>query len=90
LEDLKHIGTELHKGEYDGGRIKDYEFHQMFIAELKVPLESLVINKEEVEAIKLVTFGEFNKLLKESQSNGHFIPSNKAYYTYILDCISAH
>ncbi|HBH23088.1 MAG TPA: hydrolase [Cytophagales bacterium] len=86
--DLTHIGSQLHKGEYNNGRIKDYEFHQMFIAELTVPLNTLIINKEEVEAIKLVDFRSFKILLESSETNGHFIPENKSYYRFILDQIN--
>jgi len=81
---LMHIGTKLHKGEYQNGQIKDYEFHQIFIAPLKVPLKHLEIDTEEVEAIKLVSFQEFLDLLDNSETNSHFIPANKTYYKALL------
>ena len=81
---LIHIGAELHKGEYNNGAIKDYEFHQMFIAEFDTPLASLVVNAEEVEAIKLVSIVEFEALLEGSGNNSHFIPTNKPYYQFII------
>jgi len=81
---LVHMGAELHKGEYNNGEIKDYEFHQMYIAEFSTPLTSLVINTEEVEAIKLVSIPEFEALLEQSKTNGHFIPTNKPYYQFIV------
>jgi len=86
---LQHIGTELYKGVYDGGRIRDYEFHQMFIAPLNVGIDALKINEEEVEALKLVSFLDFESLLDASETNGHFIPNNKDYYRFILSKIKA-
>ena len=86
---LKHIGTKLHKGEYNNGAIKDFEFHQTFIAELKTPIEALHISKEEVEAVKLVSSTEFDRLVKYSGSNGYFIPSNKAHYRFVMEQINA-
>jgi isopentenyldiphosphate isomerase len=87
VSDLKHIGVKLHKGEYQGGAIKDYEFHQMFIAPLRTSLQDLKINTEEVEAVKLVSFQAFLNLLENSANNGHFIATNKAYYQDILNHI---
>ncbi|WP_115463032.1 NUDIX hydrolase [Winogradskyella aurantiaca] len=81
---LIHIGAELHKGEYNNGAIKDYEFHQMFVAEFNTPLASLLINTEEVEAIKLVSIPEFKTLLNNSRTNSHFIPTNIPYYQFII------
>lgn len=86
---LQHIGSKLHKGEYNNGAIKDFEFHQMYIAELTTPLKALTINSDEVEALKLVGIAEFNDLLNHCESNGHFIASNKAYYRFVLNQIKA-
>lgn len=86
-KDLKHIGTSLYKGEYFEGSIKDYEFHQIFIAECQTPINNLRIDIEEVESIKLVDFKTFEALLNDSASNGHFIATNKDYYLFVLDRI---
>ena len=67
----------------------DNEFHQVYIAELKVNLSDLKPQEEEVEALKLVTFDEFETLLSQSETNNHFIPTNKSYYSFILDAIKA-
>lgn len=88
-DQLKYIGTKLHQGEYNNGTVKDFEFHQTFIAELKTPIEALNLREEEVEAIKLVGSNEFNHLVKNSGSNGHFIPSNKAHYRFVMEQINA-
>lgn len=86
-KDLQHIGVFLHETKYNKGQIQDNEFHQVFIAELKTPLNSLVIQTAEVEAVKLVSFEEFETLLKHSNTNSHFVTSNTNYYKFILNAI---
>ena len=49
---LIKIGTRIHKVTHQNG-IQDNEHHHVFIAELKVPLSELKIQKEEVADIKL-------------------------------------
>lgn len=71
---------------YPNGII-DNEFHNTFIAELKVPLSSLDIQTEEVEAIKLVSMQEFKDLLDNSKNTNYFVDSNQEYYLNILDSI---
>lgn len=88
-EELTKIGTKLHKSSYANGTIQDNEFHQVYIAELKVDPTDLTPQEEEVEALKLVTFYEFETLLSQSETNNHFIPTNKSYYNFILDAIKA-
>ncbi|KAA5823612.1 NUDIX domain-containing protein [Algibacter amylolyticus] len=73
---------------YDNGII-DNEFHNTFIAELNVPLEKLVKQEEEVEALKLVSFEAFKTLIATiGHNNNHFVPSNKAYYDLVLKAIT--
>ncbi|MEO9572030.1 MAG: NUDIX domain-containing protein [Polaribacter sp.] len=51
-KDLIKIGTRIHQVSHPNG-IKDNEHHHVFIAELKVDIEELIIQKEEVDAIQL-------------------------------------
>ncbi len=50
--DFIKIGTRIHQVSHANG-IQDNEHHHVFIAELKVPLSTLTIQEEEVNAIKL-------------------------------------
>ena len=84
---LQKIGTFLHETIYNNGKIKDFEFHQVFITELKVHIKHLIIQEEEVEAVKLVSFEAFETLLKESKTNNHFVSSNSDYYKFVLNSI---
>lgn len=82
--DLVPIGVFLHENEYNNGAIKDYEFHNVYITELKCKLKDLNIDKNEVQAIKTVTFDEFEQLLDNSNTNLHFISSNRIYYEFVI------
>lgn len=89
-DDLKKIGVRLHESQYDDGKIKDFEFHQVFIAKLLYSLDELIPQPEEVEALKLVDFNEFNDLLKHSETNNHFVATNREYYLFVLQAIKDH
>lgn len=83
-KDLQKIGVFDCFQSYPNG-IHDNEFHNTFICELKVPLVNLKIQEEEVEALKLVPFDKFQKLIDTIGNNGnHFVPSNKNYYQFVL------
>ncbi|SFZ91883.1 Isopentenyldiphosphate isomerase [Flaviramulus basaltis] len=86
-KDLKKIGVFECFQSYEND-IHDNEFHNTFIAELKVPISQLILQEEEVEALKLVTFDKFNELIDNIGNNhNHFVPSNKTYYEFILQMI---
>jgi isopentenyldiphosphate isomerase len=83
--DLHKIGVFKCFQSYQTG-IKDYEFHNTFIAELKVNLSELQPQTEEVEALKLVSIATFQNLIATIGNNGnHFVPSNKAYYELVCN-----
>ena len=84
--DLEKIGVHPCFQTYDNGII-DNEFHHTYCAELSVELDHLIPQKSEVEALKLVTFEAFEKLLNQNELNNHFIKSNRQYYLLVLNAI---
>lgn len=84
--DLIKIGVFTSFQRYDSGII-DNEFHHVFIAELKAGLAELVSQKEEVEALKLISPDTFNTILNNIKTTNHFIASNKKYYEFVLKSI---
>ena len=84
-ENLQKIGTFLHETDY--GAIQDNEFHQVFISELKVDINELKPQEDEVEDLKLVSIKEFDTLLSQSATNHHFIPTNTSYYRFVVERI---
>ena len=89
-ENLSKIGIELHKSLYNEGAIQDNEFHHVYIAELMVELNVLIPQEEEVEALKLVSFKQFEALLTNSETNSHFVVTNKSYYLFVINAIKDH
>ena len=81
--DLKKIGVFECFQTYDTGII-DNEFHNTFIAKLKVALTELTPQADEVESCKLVSLATFNELIKKAGVNNHFVATNKAYYKTVL------
>ena len=67
----------------------DNEFHNTFIAKLKVPISNLSLQESEVASVKLVSFATFKNILEHIGENNHFVPSNKAYYQTVLEHIIA-
>lgn len=86
-EQLTKIGIHKHCKNYNNGQIKDYEFHHIFIAELAKNIEELTPDDEEVEAVKLVSISTFLSLLKNSNTNNHFVADNSDYYLFLIDAV---
>jgi len=88
-EDLFQIGTFECFQSYENGII-DNELHNTFICELKADLKDLQPQEDEVEALKLVSFHEFEQLLDNSEKNGHFVATNASYYKTVLKSIRSY
>lgn len=86
ISNLTKIGVFKCFKSYKSG-ISDNEFHNTYIAELNVPISKLIPQESEVENLKLVSFSTFKILLKNIETNGHFVASNKAYYQNIYNQI---
>lgn len=82
-KDLTKIGTRIHQVSHANG-IKDNEFHHVFIAELKVPVEKLKIQIEEVDAVKLFDLS----ILKNTKNLENVLLSRfHEYYVSVYDKI---
>ncbi|MBD0831760.1 NUDIX hydrolase [Aestuariibaculum sediminum] len=83
---LKKVGVFKCFQSYDNGLV-DNEFHHTYICKLEQPIESLILQEEEVEALKLVSLDEYQYLIDHIGVNNHFVPSNKTYYQTVLNFI---
>ncbi|NVJ88586.1 MAG: NUDIX domain-containing protein [Flavobacteriaceae bacterium] len=84
-KELIKIGTRVHKVSHANG-IQDNEHHQVFICELKQPLEDLSIQKEEVEAVALFDLA----VLKNTKNlENVLLPRFHDYYCSVYDKIYA-
>ena len=84
--DLIKIGTRVHQVKHKNG-IQDNEHHHVFIAELKVPISDLKIQKEEVADIKLFDLS----ILKNTKNLENVLLSRfHSYYISVYDKIISH
>ena len=82
-EDLIKIGTRIHQVSHANG-IQDNEHHHVFIAELKTSIEGLIIQEEEVAAIKLFDLD----ILKNTKKHKNVLLSRfHDYYVSVYDQI---
>ncbi|AUC76810.1 NUDIX hydrolase [Olleya sp. Bg11-27] len=85
-KDLDKIGVFECFKTYPNGII-DNEFHHTYITQLDLSFSSLILQEEEVEALKLVSMFDFFELLENSATNGHFIACNSDYYNIVAEAI---
>ncbi|PQJ78059.1 NUDIX hydrolase [Polaribacter porphyrae] len=82
-EDLIKVGTRIHEVSHKNG-IQDNEYHHVFIAELKVSIDKLIIQKEEVADIKLFDLS----ILKSTKNLENVLLSRfHEYYCMVYDKI---
>jgi len=82
-EDLIKIGTRIHQVSHANG-IQDNEHHHVFIAELKTSIKGLIIQEEEVAAIKLFDLD----ILKNTKKHKNVLLSRfHDYYVSVYDQI---
>ena len=82
-EELVKIGTRIHQVEHKNG-IKDNEHQHVFIAELKVALATLNMQREEVDGLELWDL----RVLKETKNlQKVLLPQFHKYYSSVYDKI---
>ncbi|MCG1036380.1 NUDIX hydrolase [Polaribacter sargassicola] len=85
-KDFIKIGTRIHQVKHPNG-IQDNEHHHVFIAELKKPISTLIIQKEEVDDIKLFDLST----LKSTKNLENVLLSRfHDYYCSVYDKIIKH
>ena len=82
-KNLIKIGTRIHQVKHKNG-IQDNEFHHVFIAELKVSIDELTIQKEEVDDIKLF---DLSVLKSTKNLENVLLPRFHEYYCMVYDKI---
>ncbi len=82
-EELFKIGTRIHHVEHKNGII-DNEHHHVFIAELKSSLEKLILQKDEVEGVKLF---DLEVLTSTKNLENVLLPRFHEYYCLVYDKI---
>ncbi|WP_075342929.1 NUDIX hydrolase [Tenacibaculum agarivorans] len=83
VEKLIKIGTRKHQVKHKNGII-DNEFHHVFISELTVPVDDLVIQESEVDDLQLF---DMNILLEVDTYENVLLPEYQEYYKSVYDSI---
>jgi len=83
VEKLIKIGTRKHQVKHKNGII-DNEFHHVFISELTMPVEDLVIQESEVDDLQLF---DMNILLEVDTYENVLLPEYQGYYKSVYDSI---
>lgn len=84
-EELFKIGTRIHHVEHKNGII-DNEHHHVFIAELKSSVEKLILQKDEVEGVKLF---DLEVLTSTKNLENVLLPRFHEYYCMVYDKIES-
>ncbi|GAB1307320.1 NUDIX domain-containing protein [Urechidicola sp. KH5] len=66
--------------------IIDNEIHHTYICELKFPISNLILQTEEVVAIKLISINDFEQQLTR-QNISDFVPHDIDYYLLVIEAI---
>lgn len=83
--DFTKIATRKHQVSHKNGII-DNEFHQVFIAELKIPLSELTLQEAEVDDIGLYDL----TILKQTKNlHNVLLPEFHEYYSKVYDAINS-
>lgn len=62
----------------------DCEFHHTFLSELKVPLQSLIKQKSEVDDLKLMSLTLFKEEITDAKKAAFYVPHCQTYYATII------
>ena len=85
--DLKHISVRKNINSFPNG-IKDCEFQHVFLTLLKFPAASLILQDEEVEAVRLFSFDEIKQCMSKTHPEFKIVPADMSYYEFVMDEIN--
>ena len=87
ISDLSKVGV-FKSVHHHPNHIVDAEFNHCFLAELKVGLENLKLQDEEVDEVKLISIKELKKLVNLNDMDG-FVPISNHYWKTLFDALPA-
>ncbi|MEA1786876.1 NUDIX domain-containing protein [Arenibacter sp. GZD96] len=85
--DLKKIGyfKSVHR---HSTALYDCEYQHTFICPLQVPIDTLFLQKSEVDDLKLISISTFNSELKDAYLRKQYVPHDWVYYKTIIQAIT--
>ncbi|MDA0316073.1 MAG: NUDIX domain-containing protein [Bacteroidetes bacterium] len=89
LDDLLLIDVRKNINQFSNGII-DCEFQHVFLSELKTGVKDLVIQKEEVDDVRLFSFEEMEICMQQKHSEFKIVPADMSYYKFVIDKVLNH
>jgi len=89
LDDLLLIDVRKNINQFSNGII-DCEFQHVFLSELKTGVKDLVIQKEEVDDVRLFSFEEMEICMQQKHSEFKIVPADMSYYKFVMDKVLNH
>ena len=87
--DLHRIDVRKNVNKFSNG-ITDCEFQHVFLSELKTAVKDLVIQKEEVDDVRLFSFEEMEICMQQKHSEFKIVPADMSYYKFVMDKVLNH
>lgn len=87
ISDLTKVGV-FKTVHHHPNHMVDAEFNHCFLAELKVGLETLNLQDEEVEDVKLIPTKELKQLVELNEMDG-FVPISNRYWNTLFDALNS-
>ena len=88
-DDLILIDVRKNINQFSNG-ITDCEFQHVFLSELKIGLEDLVIQKEEVDDVRLFSFDDMEICIQQKHSEFKIVPADMSYYKFVMNKVLNH
>ena len=88
-DDLILIDVRKNINQFSNGII-DCEFQHVFLSELKTGVKDLVIQKEEVDDVRLFSFEEMEICMQQKHSEFKIVPADMSYYKFVMDKVLNH
>ncbi len=88
-DDLLLIDVRKNINQFSNG-IKDCEFQHVFLSDLKTGVKDLVIQKEEVDDVRLFSFEEMEICMQQKHSEFKIVPADMSYYKFVMDKVLNH
>lgn len=86
LDELVKIGSYLSDIQHSDNFI-DREFHHVYITKFTKNIEDIVLQPEEVAAVKLISISDFKKIISSKNDEVDFVPYTNEYCTLAFDAI---
>ena len=88
-DDLLLIDVRKNINQFSNGII-DSEFQHVFLSELKTGVKDLVIQKEEVDDVRLFSFEEMEICMQQKHPEFKIVPADMSYYKFVMDKVLNH